>query len=126
MRDQPEALLGRDLQLVRRRFAATSVDGNFVGDLLAFCEAEQPRALNRADVDEDVWAAQLRLNEAKPFLTVEPFYCAGLHDMSFQEQADCALPIAKRLWIEVLERKSGADARRESESKIVRPNFDNV
>jgi hypothetical protein len=37
--------------------------------------------------------------------------------MSFQEQADCALPIAKRLRIEVLERKSGADAQERAEAR---------
>jgi hypothetical protein len=102
--------LGRDLQLVSRRLAAAAIDGKFVTDLLAFREAKQPCALNRADVNEHIRSAGLRLDEAEAFLGVEPFYDTGLHDMSFQEQVPRRTNGAA-LGIEVLERKSGADAK---------------
>ena len=46
----------------------------FIADLLAFIEAMQTRTLNRADVDENVLAAAIGLNEAKSLRGIEPLH----------------------------------------------------
>jgi hypothetical protein len=45
---------------------------NFIADLLTFIEARQPRALDGADMDEDVLATIVGLNETKSLCGVEP------------------------------------------------------
>jgi hypothetical protein len=51
----------------------------FVADLLAFVQRADPGALDGADMDEDVLAAVIGLNEAEAFLTVEPLDLAAGH-----------------------------------------------
>jgi hypothetical protein len=53
---------------------------HLVGDLLAFIEAAQARALDGADVDEDVLAAAIGLNETETLGGVEPFDGACSND----------------------------------------------
>ena len=48
-------------------------------DLVTFSQGAEAIALDRGLVDEDVLAAVVWLNEAKAFLGVEPFHCAGGH-----------------------------------------------
>src|SRR5215467_2665411 len=64
-------------EIFRRLLAA--VADQLVFDHLTFVERAQTRALDRGDMDEYVFAAVLRLNEAITLRRVEPFHCAGSH-----------------------------------------------
>jgi len=48
-------------------------------ELLAFVERGHASALDGGDVDEDVGAAVVKLNEAEALLAVEPLHGADLH-----------------------------------------------
>src|SRR5687768_13674870 len=67
------------LQLTSRFLARTLVALDFVGNLLVFIEAAQARLFDGRDVDENVLAAVVRLDEAVALGAVEPFYSAGSH-----------------------------------------------
>src|SRR6185437_7220212 len=60
-----------DQREIAGRFLA-AIAHDLVLDLLALVEPRQPGALDRRDVDEDVLAAGIRLNEAVALLRVEP------------------------------------------------------
>ena len=72
------APLGDD-EVSCRRAPRPLVGNHFKGDLLAVLQTLETRTLYGGDVDEDVLAAVVWLNEAKAFLGVEPFHCAGGH-----------------------------------------------
>jgi hypothetical protein len=77
------------LEVCSRLLAALHL--NVVADLLAFLEALQPGALDGADMDEDVLAAAIRLNETEALLGVEPFDRACSHSSCPSEWApECA------------------------------------
>jgi hypothetical protein len=61
-------------------FAAVLLD--LVGDFLPFMETVEPGSLNRADMDEYVFAAAVRLNEAITLCAVEPLNRACGHAQS--------------------------------------------
>jgi len=67
------------LKLSGGGLAAPAVLLEFERDLLAFLQASEASALDRGDVDEDVIAALVGLDEAKAFLAVKPFYGSGSH-----------------------------------------------
>jgi hypothetical protein len=67
------------LEAGRRRFAGAAVSGQLIADLLTFIEAAKTSLLDSADVDENVLAAIVGLDEAEALLTVEPFHYAGSH-----------------------------------------------
>src|SRR5208283_2348134 len=69
-------------QLIGGRLAAAPIYGQLVAELLSFGEPRQTRALDSADMNEDVVPAVLWLNEAEPLLSIEPFHFAGRHDFS--------------------------------------------
>src|SRR5262249_55554512 len=50
-----------------------------VADGLAVLQAGEARALDRADMDEDVLAAVIRLDKAETLLRVEPLHFSGRH-----------------------------------------------
>jgi len=103
--------LGRNLQLISGGFAAAIVDHDLVGDLLAFGEAAKASALDRADMQENIGSAGIRLNETKAFLRVEPLNDTGLHDVSLsKEQVVAKRDRAFAGLIDVLGRKSRAGA----------------
>src|SRR5688572_4234442 len=66
-------------QIVRRRLAGLAIGNHVIGDLLALVEGAQASAFDRADVNEDVLAAILRLNETEALLAVEPLNGARAH-----------------------------------------------
>jgi hypothetical protein len=66
-------------QIVRGRLAAPAIGDNVKGHFLTLVEAPQTSALYGADMNENVIAALIRLDEAKAFLAVEPFHGSGLH-----------------------------------------------
>jgi putative tryptophan/tyrosine transport system substrate-binding protein len=67
-------------QIICRRLAGPSISNNFERDLLSLIEAVHSRAFDRADMDEDVLAAIVRLNEAKAFLAIEPLHGSLRHE----------------------------------------------
>ena len=65
------------LEIARRLLAAFGDD--FVADLLAFDERAHSGALDRADVNEHIVAAVVRLNESKALLAVKPLHSTCRH-----------------------------------------------
>ena len=61
------------------RASAAALVLQLVADALAFVQAAQACALDRADVHEDVLAAFLRLDETEAFSGVEPLDRAVRH-----------------------------------------------
>src|SRR6266568_3450075 len=71
---RPRALLPLSgcLQVLGRRLTGLAVGYNLEGDLLALLELIESGALDRADMDENVGAAILRLDKSVALLGVEP------------------------------------------------------
>jgi hypothetical protein len=69
-----------DAQPVGRRLAGSSVCDDFEFELLPLVEGAQAGTLDRADVNEHILAAVIRLNEAEALLAVEPLYSARTHE----------------------------------------------
>jgi hypothetical protein len=60
-----------------------------IGDLLTLAKIVEPGALDGADMDENILAAVIRLDEAKALRGVEPLHCS-LRDTSFRQALDPA------------------------------------
>src|SRR3954447_19689488 len=69
----------RGLEVDRRGLAVALVGLELVGDLLTFAQAHQAGALHRRDVDEDILAAVVRLDEAVALGLVEPLHRTRFH-----------------------------------------------
>ena len=67
-------------QIVGGAFARATVLNDVVGDLLAVIQRTQTCALNCGDVNENVRAAVVRLNEAEALGGVEPLYSTSVHN----------------------------------------------
>src|SRR5258708_2221908 len=80
-----------DAKVFRAGLAAYAVGFGFERKLLAFIERAQPCAFDSADMNEDVSAAIVRLNEAEALGCVEPFNCSGSH-VSLSKMRESALP----------------------------------
>jgi hypothetical protein len=72
---QPESAL--NLQVLGWGF--TFVRDFFVFDHLPFIKTAEPGSLDRRNVDENVFAASLRLNEAVALLRIEPLHRTFSH-----------------------------------------------
>src|SRR5208283_5862363 len=70
------------LELIGGGLAGAAVLRDFVAHLLAFAQIAQARALDGADMNENVRAAIVRLNESEAFLTIEPLHDSGSHVIS--------------------------------------------
>jgi hypothetical protein len=70
------------LELVGGGLAAAAILDDLVAHLLAFAQIAQAGALDGADMNENVRAAIIGLDEAEAFLTIEPFHGAGSHFIS--------------------------------------------
>src|SRR5260221_12225108 len=66
-------------QVTRRGLAAALVALQLEAQLLAFLQAAQAGAFNGGDVDEDVGAAVVGLDESIALLAVEPLHGTGRH-----------------------------------------------
>ncbi len=73
-----ELALG-ELKIPRRGLPGAPVGLDLEGNLLTLDKAAQTRALKGADMDENILAAVVRLDEAVALLTVIPFYDAHIH-----------------------------------------------
>jgi hypothetical protein len=82
--------------------SAATISDDFVVDLLAFSEAREPRLFDSADVDENVRAAVVGLNEAEAFLRVKPFDCARSHiDSPSSDQKKDSIQEVESMIIEI-------------------------
>ncbi len=70
------------LELIGGGLAGALVLGDLVTHLLAFAQITQAGALDRADMNENIRAAIIGLDEAEALLTIEPFHGAGSHVIS--------------------------------------------
>ncbi|OAI28069.1 hypothetical protein A1351_12335 [Methylosinus sp. R-45379] len=70
------------LELIGRGFAGAAVLGEFVAHLLAFAQIAQTGALDGANMNENIRAAFIGLDEAEALLTIEPFHRSGSHFVS--------------------------------------------
>jgi hypothetical protein len=66
-------------QIVSRRLAGSSIWDEVERELLPFIEGAQAGALDSTDMNEDVLAAVIRLNETESLLNVEPLYSSRAH-----------------------------------------------
>src|SRR5262249_43948924 len=66
-----------NLEILRRLFAAIADD--LIFNRLTLIERRKAGAFHRGDMDEDVFAAALGLNESVALRRVEPFDSAGRH-----------------------------------------------
>ena len=70
------------LELIGGGLAGALVLGDLVAHLLAFAQITQAGALDRADMNENIRAAIIGLDEAEALLTIEPFHGADSHVIS--------------------------------------------
>ena len=68
------AVILRGAQIFRSRFASPAVCNDFKGNLLALVEGAHAGAFDGADMNEDILAALVRLNEAETLLVVKPLH----------------------------------------------------
>ena len=83
--------LFRDLQVDGLGALAAAVRLGVVADLLIFGQSRQPGRLNGGDMDEDVRAAIVRLDETVPLVGIEKLYDAsfGHASRSFSRPSAC-------------------------------------
>ena len=91
------------LKLLSRRFAAARIDHNLVGDLLPLGQVPETSTFNRADVNEDIGAAIIRLDETKALrqlnhLTVPVAMTRPFHEQAGNAHKDAGCKNSK-LWI---------------------------
>ncbi len=110
------------LEIARRLLAGTLVRLQFVGDLLALVEAAQPSALDSRDMDENVFATAVRLDEAVALLFIVPFHSPCRHGKSLdavcvsEHHTNAAPRGSVEFWRERSERE------RQAQRKAKRPN----
>jgi hypothetical protein len=78
-----EKFLFHRLQAGSRRLAGAAIRSQLVADLLAFTKAGHASLFDSADMNENIGAAVVRLDEAEALLDVEPFNSAGSHAPTF-------------------------------------------
>src|ERR1700730_9076802 len=69
-------------QILSGRLASPAVCDDVERDLLPLNEAAHAGAFDRTDMNEDVFATALQLNEAEAFLAVKPLYSSLVHGSS--------------------------------------------
>lgn len=106
----PAAQSIQNLEAVRRHFATLAVGDEFETHLVTFTQIIVAGAFDRADVNEGVAAAVIRLNEAKTFLGVEPFHGSRSHRVVFHEES-AACPLKRAVEIAFSGEKSLGSAR---------------
>jgi hypothetical protein len=72
-------------ELFGRKLSTSLVGDQFEGDLVAFAQLAQARALDGADMDESVLAAVIRHDKAETFFGVKPLYGSLGHGNPFSE-----------------------------------------
>ncbi len=77
--DRNQALGLLDDEITGSGLARATIDQDLVRDRLAFGELIDASALDSTDVDENVLAAVVGLDESVALLTIEPLYSAACH-----------------------------------------------
>jgi hypothetical protein len=72
------------LELASGHFARLVIAFHLIAKLLAFDDFAHSGPLDSGDVNENVRAAVIRLNEAEALCGIEPFNCASGHNEPFQ------------------------------------------
>src|SRR2546429_8953022 len=72
----------RGAQILSGRLASPAVCDDVERDILPLVEGAHARAFDRADMNEDILVAALRVNEAGAFLAVEPLHSSLVHGSS--------------------------------------------
>jgi hypothetical protein len=67
------------VQILSGRLSTPTVCDNVERDFLTLAKIVHARAFDRANMNEDIFVAGIRLNEAEAFLGVKPFYCSRVH-----------------------------------------------
>jgi hypothetical protein len=75
----------RGLDVADRELAGAAVFLDVERDLLALHQTAHSSALERGGMNENVFAAVIRLDEAEAFLVVIKLYDAGIHEVSFAD-----------------------------------------
>lgn len=88
--------LGR-LQLASGRLAAPRIALDLEAELLAFLDRAEACAFDGADVDEDILAAIIGLDEAEALGGVEPFHGADCHKYSLSGVSSRALNLGTEI-----------------------------
>src|SRR6202046_1531794 len=76
--------LSDGLQIAGRNLAALAVSDLVVGQLVAFIQRAHSGPLDSRDMDKNVLAAVIGLNETVAFFAVEPFHCSRIHGSILQ------------------------------------------
>ena len=69
----------RRLQIFCGRLAGPAVSNHVERNLLSLIERAHAGAFNRADMNEDILASLVWLNEAKAFLAIKPLHSSRIH-----------------------------------------------
>src|SRR6185295_10655850 len=72
----------RGAQIFRSRFTGPAVCNDFKGNLLSLVEGAHAGAFDCADMNEDILASLVRLNEAETLLAVKPLHSSRVHRRS--------------------------------------------
>src|SRR5215470_10257274 len=106
-------------QPIRRTLTRATVPNDFVAELLTLAQIRHTGTFDCSDMNEDVSATVVGLNETKTFLSVEPLHCSLGHvSISKHGRPACAGPIRSIL---------GRGRQRASQLKrgqVVRPKID--
>jgi hypothetical protein len=93
-----EAKVLGSLKLACGHLARLAVTLKFKAELLAFNDRAHAGAFDGRDVNEDVGAAVVRLNEAEALGGIEPFNCASGHNEPFHSNIDNPPGDARRVF----------------------------
>jgi hypothetical protein len=78
-RNENASNLKLDAEVFRAGLAALAVDLRFERDLLTFIERAQASTFDGADMNENVGAAIVGLDESEALGCVKPLHCSGSH-----------------------------------------------
>jgi hypothetical protein len=110
------------LQIIRRRLAGSAIGDDVIGDLLTLMKIVEPGPLDGADMDENILASVIRLDEAKALRGVEPLHCSLRQETLLSGQAARSSgQVRSRFWKEGRQ----SDASR-ALGQVVRPKLDCV
>jgi hypothetical protein len=109
------------LELIGGGLAGALVLGDLVAHLLVFAQIAQAGALDGADMNENIRAAIIGLDEAEALLTIEPFHDASSHFISPSMSLKVG-PHARGRSIDVWKRSSAASFPKQVQ--VVRPKID--
>jgi hypothetical protein len=118
-----EAKVLGSLELACGHLARLAVTLEFKAKLLAFNDRAHASAFDGRDVNEDVGAAVVRLNEAEALGGIEPFNCASGHNEPFHSNINKPPGDARRVF-RLLRGKVRQEAQSAAKTKIGKQSID--